>query len=193
MLARDCDDPKAQTIPLLRYFTLFNVEQVEGCTIESGRPVETTCRIDEAESVLSMMPNPPKLVRHHSSAFYRPDLDAVAMPDIQKFRSAESYYATLYHELGHATGHPTRLNRRGVAEVTVFGSSDYSREELVAELASAFVCAEIGLDNSLIDAAASYIDGWMKALSNDPRAVVHASSQARHAADYIFGRLAETP
>jgi antirestriction protein ArdC len=74
----------------------------------------------------------------------------------------------------------------------VFGSSDYSREELVAELTSAFICAELGLDNSLIQDSASYVSGWLNLLNEDKRAIMVASSQARHACDYIKGSQAST-
>ena len=114
------------------------------------------------------------------------------MPDLGAFVSPDAYYATRFHELAHATGHPRRLGRKGVAGTVRFGSADYSREELVAELASAFVCAAIGLDNSLdnslVDRSAAYVAGWLRALREDNRAVVVAAGQAQRAAEWIFGR-----
>lgn len=184
------DEDSKRTIPLLRHFIVFNVEQIEGASIEPLPRAQPVARIETAEAVVESMPSPPKLAVHSTSAFYRPADDLVAMPRIESFQSADSYYATLFHELSHATGHPSRLNRPGVAQTTHFGSEDYSREELVAELASAFVCAEIGLDNSLIADSASYISGWLDALRRDPKAVVLASTQARRAADYILARQA---
>jgi antirestriction protein ArdC len=110
----------------------------------------------------------------------------VRIPKIQDFESAEAYYATLFHELGHSTGHLNRLNRPGVTGAIHFGSCDYSREELVAELTSAFCCAEVGIDNSIFDNAASYIHGWLEALQGDPKVVVAAAGQAQRATDYIL-------
>lgn len=189
ILEREATDSESKrSIPLLRYFHVFNIEQVEGIAFEDTPTAPTINKIEEAEQAVRNMPNPPRLIGHQTSAFYRPGDDTVAMPRIERFDSADHYYATLMHELGHSTGHPSRLNRPGVASTAMFGSEDYSREELVAELASAFLCAEIGLDNSLIDNAASYVNGWLNALNRDTKAIVLASSQARHAADFIMGR-----
>lgn len=188
IIERDGDESEPKrTMPLLRHHYVFNAEQIEGFSLEDVPPATTLDRIEEAEEVVRRMPNPPRLIEHSSGAFYRPADDTVAMPRIERFVSADHYYCTLMHELGHATGHPDRLNRPGVAGARQFGWEDYSREELVAELASAFVCAEIGLDNSLVSNAASYIDGWLDALNRDPRAIVQASSHARRATDYILG------
>jgi len=109
------------------------------------------------------------------------------VPPLRAFEAADHYYATLFHELGHATGHVTRLGRPGVSEAVKFGSGIYSHEELVAELTSAFCCATLGLDNTLIEDSASYIDGWLKVLRADPKAVVIAATQAQRACDYIKG------
>lgn len=138
-----------------------------------------------AEALAREMPNPPKMHQGKQQACYYPLLDIVQMPAFESFASAESYYVTLFHELAHATGHEKRLDRLGVK--STFGSKEYSREELIAELASAFCCATLGLDNSFIDDSASYIGGWLRALREDPRAILIASGQAQRAADYIQG------
>lgn len=122
------------------------------------------------------------------NAWYAPKTDEVGMPDLSAFVSPDAYYATLFHELGHATGHARRLGHPGVTGEVHFGSRDYSREELVAELASAFVCAAVGLDNSLTENAAAYVAGWLRALREDSKAVLAAAGQAQRAADWIFGR-----
>jgi len=189
---RPADGETRKAIPLLRHFVVFNVEQTEACAIEPTTKSIHVPQIEAAEAVVRDMPHAPRLTVHHSNAFYRPGDDLIAIPEIRRFQSADSYYATLFHELGHATGHPNRLNRPGVANAIHFGSEDYSREELVAELASAFVCAEIGLDNSLVADSASYVSGWLNVLRGDPKAVVVASSQAKRAADFIFGRCQAT-
>lgn len=123
---------------------------------------------------ISSIPNPPKIVEAGTSAYYRPQDDVVVLPPLRQFTSADHFYSTAFHELGHSTGHESRLNRP-----IVFGSSDYSREELVAELTSAFICAELGLDNSLIEDSASYVNGWLDLLNQDKRAIMVASGQAR--------------
>lgn len=114
-----------------------------------------------------------------------PPHDLVEIPRIETFKTPDTYYSTLLHEVGHATGHEQRLNRPAVTSKSEFGSCEYSREELVAELTSAFCCAAIGLDNSLLDDSASYIEGWLYSLQGDPKTVVMASAQAQRAADYI--------
>ncbi|MBX7135768.1 MAG: ssDNA-binding domain-containing protein [Fimbriimonadaceae bacterium] len=178
-------------IPLLRHYFVFNAEQVEGLSLS---PLPSTSpqadRIEEADQLMRSMPNPPRIVEAGISAYYRPQGDVVVLPPLQQFSSADHFYSTAFHELGHATGHQSRLNRPGVAGPIAFGSSDYSREELVAELTSAFLCAELGLDNSLIEDSASYLSGWLDLLNHDKRAVMVASSQARNACEYIKGSQA---
>lgn len=181
--------------PFLRTYQVFNVLQCEGIAVPE-LPAKTGPSIDEriprAETVLRFMPSPPKVQEDRRSAWYSPSEDAVGIPALRGFVSADAYYATLFHELGHSTGHPSRLNRAGIASVARFGSADYSREELVAELCSAFLCAAIGLDGSLIENSAAYIGGWLKALEEDPRALVSASGQAQRAADWLLGKTPST-
>lgn len=185
----EAEESKKRQIPLLRYFQVFNVEQCEGLDVPrlyTGTPEHPNERIERAEVLISSMPNPPQ-IRFGQSAWYRPSDDLVQIPPLEAFESPDSYYSTLLHELGHSTGHLGRLNRTGVAEMAQFGSGEYSKEELVAELTSAFCCATISLDNSVIEDAASYIQGWLRVLKADPKAVVIAAAQAQKAADYIRG------
>jgi antirestriction protein ArdC len=177
-------------IPILRYFNLYNVSQCDGLDVPElyrPQPLTEPQRIDGAELLVQSMPNPPSISEGGQSAWYRPSDDHVQMPLLSSFESAEAYYSTLTHELGHSTGHMSRLNRKEVTGNIRFGSGDYSKEELVAELTSAFCCATVGLDNSVIDNAASYINGWLKVLKADPKAMVIAAAQAQKAADYIRG------
>ena len=103
------------------------------------------------------------------------------------FITSDAYYNTLFHELGHSVGHASRLNRSGVTDHVQFGSGSYSREELVAELTAAFCSAAVGLDTSLVEESASYIQGWLTVLKGDAKAVVFAAAQAQKAADHIRG------
>lgn len=178
------------TVPLLRYYHVFNAEQCEGLKLPplpSPVPRAPTLRIERAEAVVRGMPDPPEIREGGDSAWYSPGEDLIQVPRMEDFRSTDAFYATLFHELGHATGHVRRLNRPGVTGAVRFGSESYGREELVAEMASAFLCAHAGLDNSLEENAAGYIAGWLEAIKGDPRAVVTAASQAQHAADFILG------
>ena len=115
------------------------------------------------------------------------------MPERAAFMRAEGYYATLFHELGHATGHASRLNRKTLTDLCPFGSTNYSREELVAEMTAAFLCGRAGIEPATIDDSAAYIAGWLRKLGDDPRMVVIAAAQAQKAADWVLGeRRAES-
>jgi antirestriction protein ArdC len=182
--------PKRPAIPLLRYYRVFNVDQVEGVNLP---PLPTSPmareheRIERAEIMIRDMPNQPTIKEGGRSAWYRPADDVVSIPALRTFASSDAYYSTLLHELGHSTGHEKRLNRKGVTGKIQFGSADYSQEELVAELASSFCCAELGLDNSLLENSASYIHGWLSVFEGNPKMVVVAAAQAHRAADLIKG------
>jgi antirestriction protein ArdC len=113
----------------------------------------------------------------------------VNLPRPETFETPENYYAVAFHELTHSTGHESRLNRAGVAgsRLAAFGSADYSREELVAKMGSAFLCAEAGIESTL-DNSAAYLKGWLGALKGDARLIVTAASAAQRAADFLLGR-----
>ena len=110
------------------------------------------------------------------------------MPSPSAFHSQEDYYHSLYHEMIHATGHRSRLDREGITQHAKFGSERYSREELIAELGAAFVSneAEI-LDRVRFENSATYLASWIAKLENDPRMIVLAASQAQRGADFIMG------
>jgi antirestriction protein ArdC len=119
-------------------------------------------------------------------AFYRPSEDFISVPEINDYPIAGEYYSTLFHEMIHSTGHPKRLNRPGVANFDTFGSEQYSKEELVAEMGAAMLCGVSGIDNSTLDNSASYIAAWLKKLSDDPKLVMQAAGQAQKASDLIL-------
>lgn len=177
-----------RTIPLLRHYHVFNVEQCDNLGLsgsDRASVLRDEDRIEAAEAVVAEMPNPPSIREGGSAAWYRPSDDLVQVPPISSFETPDDYYATLFHELGHSTGHPTRLARPEMLGEIQYGSGDYGREELVAELASAFVCASIGLDNSLVENSARYIDGWLQSLNRDQKLLLLAAGQAQRASDFI--------
>ena len=187
---QDPEDTPKPHAPLLRYFNVFNAEQVEGLELpELYRPESRSehQRIECADLLIETMTDRPKIREGGKAAWYRPADDLINIPPLAKFHTPDAYYATLFHELGHATGHEKRLNRSGVTQAIQFGSGEYSKEELVAELTSAFCCATVSLDNSLVEDSASYIDGWLSVLRGDHKAVVIAAAQAQRAADFIRG------
>jgi antirestriction protein ArdC len=137
------------------------------------------------------MANPPTFQERGNSAYYIPNRDLVSLPLIETFKTTEGYVATKFHEYAHSTGHKSRLNRPGVMGVASFGGQEYSFEELIAELASAYLCARYGIDNTLENSTA-YIQNWLGALRNDKTMLLKASGKATAAADYILGKKHET-
>jgi len=133
------------------------------------------------------MPNPPSF-EQDSRAFYRPSTDTLGVPARSAFDSAEEFYSTLFHELTHSTGHPSRVGREGIMEHNPFGSEDYSKEELVAEMGAAMLCGVAGIQSRTLDNSASYLQSWINRLRSDSRLIVSAASQAQKAADYISAR-----
>lgn len=189
-LATEDEADRKRSVPILRYYHVFNVEQCDGLrlpALAAPDQLAPRVRIERAEQLVRSLPDPPTIRERCSEAWYRPSEDLIQIPRLQDFSSSDAFYATLFHELGHATGHEKRLNRPGVTGTIHFGSEDYSREELVAELTSAYCCASLGLDNSLVDNSAAYIDGWLRRIGSDPKTIVMAATQAQRAADYLRG------
>ena len=187
--SEDQETGEKKEIPVLRYYRVFNLEQTEG--IEGPEPEEQELGeftpIERCEQIIRNMPNPPKIQHRRQAAWYRPSQDLVNMPKPESFESAEEYFCTLYHELSHSTGAEFRLNRPTLTDMCPFGSTNYSKEELVAEMAAAFLCGKTGIENQTIDNSAAYINGWLKKLRNDEKLVIFAAAQAQKAVDYILG------
>ncbi len=183
----DTGEPQ-QHYPLLRLFTVFNVTQCEDLALPAYDGGEPQDPLAEAEAIVASYASGPPVVHDADSAYYIPSRDEVHLPPRESFRGAHGYYATLFHELAHSTGHQSRLNREGYQSSARFGSETYSREELVAEFAAAFLGQEAGTDPSRVEQSAAYIASWLKALRDDRRLVVVAAGQAQRAADHILGR-----
>ena len=175
--------------PLLRYYTVFNTEQTEGIAVPSPIAAGPVAPIEAAEQIVAGMPRAPRIVDSlDGGAYYAPRLDTVHMPARSRFSRSEDFYAVLFHEITHSTGHVSRLNRSTLNDAGSFGDANYSREELVAEMGAAFLCGVAGIENSTIEQSAAYLKGWLWALSSEPRMLVIAAAQAHKAADYILGR-----
>ena len=192
--AESSERPTKRRPPLLRYYRVFNVEQTEGLEKHLPPPPEERpfTPIERAARIIEAMPQRPPIRHDEPSAYYAPARDYVNLPRPEMFEMPENYYAVSFHELTHATGHESRLNRAGVAgsRLAAFGSADYSREELVAEMGSAFLCAKAGIESTL-DNSAAYLKGWLEALKGDARLIVTAASAAQRAADFILGQNAQ--
>jgi len=183
------DEENEKNIPFMRYYTVFNVAQCEN--IDAGKiPVLPTIHNDfdhiaECEAIIVGMLNCPEIQQGKQRASYNPLSDIISMPRFDSFDTAEEYYSTLFHELTHSTGHASRLNRLK-NNISRFGDSDYSKEELVAEMGAAFLCGFTGIENITLDNSAAYVQGWLKALKDDKKLVIIAGAQAQKAADYIL-------
>ena len=173
------DTGKDKKIPMLRYFNIFSLDQIEGIVDPDTElePKEHT-PIESAEKVIADMPNRPEIQHKEQRACYSLARDFVNMPLPESFDSPEEYYSVLFHELGHSTAHPSRLKRE---------KPSYAQEELVAEMTAAFLCGVTGIENATIENSAAYIDSWRKRIRDDVRLVVMAGAQAQKASDYIQG------
>ncbi|TCU03637.1 uncharacterized protein DUF1738 [Rhizobium sullae] len=187
-------DETDRAIPFLKAYTVFNVEQIEDLPGHFYARAEIIRNLDEQnEGAEAFFAATRADIRHGGDcAYYSPALDYVQMPAFEAFRDAQSYYATLAHELTHWTRHATRLDRDFGRKR--FGDDGYAREELVAELGAAFLCADLGL--RLEDRAdhAAYIGHWLAVLKEDKRAIFTAAAHAQRAADYLahFSAARET-
>jgi antirestriction protein ArdC len=173
---------------LLRYYSVFNLVQTEGIAEKLGLDKQTAVvpSIADCESIVVGMPNPPKRTQHGKACYWTAN-DTIGMPAKELFASPEEFYSTLFHELGHSTGHASRLNRPGIMEKHSFGDADYSREELVAEMTAAMLCGVTGIAPAVIDNSAAYLQNWIRVLKGDSKLLIQAASAAQKAADYIRG------
>jgi len=176
--------------PLLRYYTVFNLQQIEGLEAPADPDEVVLDPIATAEAIYQSMPNAPGLVVGDRAA-YSPARDLVIMPDLQNFTSSEEYYSALFHELGHSTGHQSRLNRKEITDTVRFGSHDYSKEELVAEMTASFLCGAAGILPATVKNSAAYLQVWAAKFKEDRKMVVCAAAAAQRAADYILERPGE--
>src|SRR3546814_12593964 len=130
----------------MRLYTVFNVAQCDGLSLADADARIAFDPVQQAEAIVAGYADGPVVLHDADAAYYVPSHDEVHLPPRTAFRDADGYYATLFHELAHSTGHPSRLNREGYQASAPFGSPLYSREELVAEFAAAFLCPAARLD-----------------------------------------------
>ena len=180
-----------KTVPLLKYYTVFNIsEQVEG--LEAKHTRETVERHHEPVAELEAIKTD-YLKRsgvefynlEQDKAYYSPIDDTIVLPLLEQFDSIEEYYSTAFHEMAHSTGHSTRLNR--LNKLAAFGSNDYGKEELIAEITAAAVLNEAGIETEkTIKNSAAYVQNWANAIKGDVKLIVHASSKAQKAFELIM-------
>lgn len=178
-------------IPVLKSYNVFHIENTEGVESKSKIEANELNPIEEADRVISEYVERSGLNFHNdqpsAQAFYSPTKDEVVVPMFSQYKIVEEYYSTTFHELVHSTGAKHRLNRIGDGKLAAFGSEDYSREELVAEIGSAMTCNRLGIDNTkAFNNSVAYIQSWAKKLKEDNRAIVWAASRAEAASKYIM-------
>src|SRR5205823_14311093 len=185
------DSSSTRLIPMMREYTVFNVDQCENLpdSITTGKPMRV--RNPDARDGLAdefLRTTGADIREGHGEAMYVPSRDFISIPAFQAFKGADHFYNVAFHELTHWTGHKSRLNRDLKNR---FGSRHYSAEELVAELGAAFLSAEFGFDGDVRNAG--YIATWIELLKSDKRAFFTAASKASKAADYLRGLALAEP
>ncbi len=177
-----------EAIPFMKGYTVFNAEQIDKLPAHfyaRAEPVLET-PLERKEHLERFFAATGADIRHGDNrAFYRIDTDFVQMPELQAFKEVERYYATAAHELTHWTRHPSRLGRDLGRKR--FGDKGYAMEELVAEIGSAFLCADLGIEPETREDHAAYIKTWLTVLKNDKRAIFSAAGHAQRAVDYLQG------
>ena len=180
-----------KNIPFLRYYPVFWIGDTEGIERKDITRVAHD-PVEEAENIINLYMNSdnhPTLIKDKVSdrAYYSPIMDKVVVPEIGQYNEISEYYSTLFHELTHSTGHKSRLNR--LTETAHFGSEEYSKEELVAEIGAATLVNIAGLETSKsFNNSAAYIEGWSRALRENKKMIVEASGKANKAVSYILGK-----
>ena len=180
---RNEDGDEVRSVLMAKAFWLFNASQIDGIDFGDELQGAEFSRIDEADRLLQR--SGAEIIKGGARAYYRSADDAIRLPERHRFHQAADFYITTTHELTHWTGHKSRLDRQLGNR---FGSEAYAMEELIAELSSAFVNADIGLQGELQHA--SYIESWLKVLKKDKKAIFTAASQAAKAHQFIM-QLAE--
>lgn len=184
MLERENDEGETDYIAMLKTFTVFNVEQIDGLPLsdEAVFPAETFEPLPRAEALFRN--SSATIIEKGQNAFFAPSTDEIHLPERRLFSDAANFYATGLHELVHWSGAKSRLNREMKGK---FGSEDYAFEELIAELGSAFLMADLGIVGEVQHE--SYIASWLKALKNDKRYIFKAASAASKAHRYLMDKI----
>jgi len=190
---KESENGKKETFPVMRYSNVFHISQIDGIEskcepaklndIHPIQAAETALNKYIASSGVTL-----KNVDGSNEAFYKPSTDTIILPIPGQFESAEEYYGTAFHETAHSTGHESRLNRFNKNDkIAAFGSKEYSREELTAEITAAMVLNFIGIEvQKTFENSVAYIQSWSRHLREDTKSIVKASSMAQKATDLIL-------
>lgn len=177
-------------IPLLRYYNVFHISQVDGVEPKEQLKISNLEPIEESEKIKTDYMNREHLKifeKVTNDAFYLPIQDYIQVPCKEQYQDIEEFYSTLFHEMIHSTGHKSRLNRPDMQGIVRHGSEKYSKEELTAELGSAMIINILGIETEKsFKNSSGYIQDWLQVLKNDNKFIVSASSRAEKAVKYIL-------
>ncbi len=190
----DEDTQEEKDIPYLKYINVFRLDQCEGVkprwavsVTQPGSNLQPDAVADAVIQDYISRSGVTLRITESDRAYYQPGTDTVVIPQLSQYRKQEEFYSTAFHELTHSTGHKSRLDR--LADIAAFGSDQYSREELVAELGSAFLVNHCGLESEAsFRNSAAYLQGWLSALKDDKRLLVSAAGAAEKAVNLILNR-----
>ncbi len=177
-------------IQILQFYKVWNIEQCRDLP-ERFQIDVSPCRvafnpIEKCEAVITSMPLCPIIRHKEQRAFYNYETDVINMPKKKSFKTPESYYVTLFHELVHSTGSEKRLGRNTLSKMVPYGSPGYSLEELIAEMGSAYLCQSSGILSTEISDVAAYLANWLEVFKNDKRFIIQACGEAQKAVNFIL-------
>ncbi len=179
-----------KNIPMLRYYNVFHISQVEGVE-PLEEPFAEVEPVAEADRIISEYVSREQLEfieEITDEAYYSPSRDLVHVPSKEQYQNINEYYSTTFHELVHSTGHAKRLNRLTTGVNAAFGGTEYSKEELTAEIGSANLLNLLGIETiHSFQNSAAYIKSWLQVLRNDTKFIISAASKAEKAVVYILG------
>ena len=186
---KDKDGEIEDSYWLLKYYRIFNLEQTEGIEIPKIELYPTSKNEDIDRDIAAYAVRAKLVINEKLSdrAYYSPHEDSITVPAVGQFTEMGEFYSTYFHELIHSTGHWDRLARFQKTDINIFGSDSYGKEELVAELGSAFLRGYYGILLDSQENSAGYIQGWIKAIKGDASLIIHAAGAAQKAYDYYFG------
>ena len=191
----DEESGEKKSIPFLRYYNVFHIDQCEGLTARYAQeaPANPATADEAADRIINAYCSREGVKPLHEEgdrAFYRPATDSITVPHMRQFSATAEYYSTVFHEMMHSTGHKSRLDR--LERVAAFGSEDYSKEELIAEIGAAALVNQAGLEtSSSFRNSTAYIQNWLSVLRNDKRFIVSAAGKAEKAVDLILNHISE--
>jgi antirestriction protein ArdC len=193
--AEERNGTKEQYVPMLRYYKVFNIAQCrdipEHLIPKADATIKEFIPKMECESIIQGMSEAPPIEHKEQRAYYNIATDVINMPKKKSFKSVDSYYSTLFHELVHSTGAEKRLSRKTLTDMVPFGAPSYAMEELVAEMGSAYLCRFAGILPNEIENTVAYLDNWLGVFKKDKRFLITAAGQAQRAVDMILNSKEE--